>query len=77
MTAFDPNQRPLEVEPYGEREILRNGEIFTGRYIDLPYDEQRYFDLVCDDLYDLPLFDGEYITARFNIFEARQRAKEI
>lgn len=75
MTAFDINQQPVEVEIVGEREILRNGEVFTGRQIDLPYDEQRYFDHVCDDLYDLPLFDGEYIRATFNVFEARAKAK--
>lgn len=77
MTAFDLNQNAVEIEVYGERVILRNGEIFTGRQIDLPHDEQRYFDLVCDDLYDLPLFNGEFISAKFNIFEARQPARII
>lgn len=77
MTAFDINQNPVEVEVFGEREIYRNGQRFTGGSFDLPYEEARYFDRVCDDLYDLPMFDGEYITTHFNVFEARQQARLV
>lgn len=77
MDAFDGHGRAVEVNVIGEREFFLDGELFTGRYIDLPYDLAKDFDDVCDFIYDLPTFENGYITARRGRFTARAAAEEL
>lgn len=72
MKAFY-GDKTVEVRLTGDREILRDGQPCS--YRDLPYYEQNYYDRVADAVYDLPIFEDGYVSARYNKFLARVPAE--
>lgn len=76
MKAMIACDKAVNVELIGEREFFRNGEPFDEKnYRELSPEDQRYFDRVADDIYDLPAFENGYVMARYNVFSARIKAK--
>ena len=68
MKALVTYNAAVDVETTGARVILHNGE--PCNYAALSPEQKNDYDRVADALYDLPLFDGERISARFAGFEA-------
>lgn len=75
MEAFNNDGKCIDVVVTGDREVFYNGQKVNGdMYQKFSYDEIRYYDRVCDSLYDLPCFEDGYIVSRYNVFEARAAA---
>ena len=73
MKAMISNYDVVDITITGERTILRDGK--PCRYSELDHEEQRYYDRVADNLYDLPHFDGQEIRTSFNVFTASAPAE--
>ena len=68
MKALKRDGSPVNVDLIGERIVLRNGE--PCEYRNLSPEEQNYYDIVADSIYDLPIFEDGYILAIYNVFTA-------
>ena len=73
MRAMIATDKAVEIEVTGERVVLRDGQPCV--YRSLSPEEQRYYDRCADALYDLPLFDGEFIRTSYNKFTASAPAR--
>lgn len=78
MKAMIATDKAVEVELLGEREFFCNGEPFDMKnYRNLSPEDQKYLDRVADDVYDLPVFEDGYVTAHYNKFSVRIKAKLV
>lgn len=76
MKAMIACDKVVDVELIGDREYYLNGEPFDAKnYRELSPEDQRYFDRVADGIYDLPVFEDGFVTARYNVFSVRIKAK--